>query len=127
VAIHLWGRLTPAPTHTLAHSPKAHPRAAASSGLSLGGWWSQSRGLSVLVLRAVGSGKLAPTVGRGQAGGRGLCCPGSPPPPCSPPPVPLSSLLKLLICKMGVMRIAPPQLLQELPEIMYVKKGMSYS
>lgn len=60
-----------APTHPL----NAHPRAAASSGWSLGGWRSQSRGPNALELRLVASGRPAPTVGRGSRWG-----------PCSPHP-----------------------------------------
>lgn len=42
----------------------AYPMAAASFGWSPGGCWSQSQGQSGLVLLAVVSGKLAPTVSR---------------------------------------------------------------
>jgi hypothetical protein len=46
-----------------AHSPLTHRKAAAFSGWSQGGYWSQSWGLNGLVLTVV-SGKLVPTVSR---------------------------------------------------------------
>lgn len=67
------------------------------------------------VLRAVGSGKLAPTVGRGEQVGRGHAAL-APPFTVLHPCVPLPNLLQN-----GYDEVSPTLLLKELAEIMDVK------